>query len=169
MVKQSAVTQEMLNHQGPAIIFESEAEASRAILDRRIEKGQVVVIRYEGPKGGPGMQEMLTPTAALKGIGLDREVALLTDGRFSGATTGASIGHISPEAMEGGPIALLKNGDMIKIDIPGRRLDVLLTDKELQERLRQWRPKEPKIKQGYLGRYSRMVTSGSEGAVFQQS
>lgn len=167
VVKQSAVAPEMLKHSGPARIFESEGDASEAIIKRKIKSGEVIVIRYEGPKGGPGMQEMLTPTAAIKGIGMDKEVALITDGRFSGATTGASIGHISPEAMAGGPIAALKNGDIIEIDIPNKKLNVKLTKSEIKKRLKAWRPPKPKITGGYLGRYARLVTSGSTGAVFE--
>jgi dihydroxy-acid dehydratase len=167
IVKQSAVAPEMLRHSGPARIFESEGDAAEAIIARKIRPGEVIVIRYEGPKGGPGMQEMLTPTAAIKGIGMDKMVALITDGRFSGATTGASIGHVSPEAMAGGPIAALRNGDMIQIDIPARKLNVQLTNAEIRKRLKAWRPPKPKISTGYLGRYSRLVTSGSTGAVFE--
>jgi len=167
IVKQSAVALEMLRHSGPARIFESEADAAEAIIGRKIKAGEVIVIRYEGPKGGPGMQEMLTPTAAIKGIGMDKDVALITDGRFSGATTGASIGHVSPEAMAGGPIAALRNGDTIEIDIPAKRLDVKLTKAEIKKRLKSWRPPKPKISTGYMGRYSKLVTSGSTGAVFE--
>jgi dihydroxy-acid dehydratase len=167
VVKQSAVAPEMLKHSGPARIFESEGDASKAIIKRKIKSGEVIVIRYEGPKGGPGMQEMLTPTAAIKGIGMDKDVALITDGRFSGATTGASIGHVSPEAMAGGPIAALRNGDTIDIDIPNKKLDVRLTKSEIRNRLKTWSPPKPKISTGYLGRYSKLVTSGSTGAVFE--
>jgi dihydroxy-acid dehydratase len=167
IVKQSAVAPEMLKHSGPARIFESEGEAAEAIIGRKIKAGEVIVIRYEGPKGGPGMQEMLTPTAAIKGIGMDKDVALITDGRFSGATTGASIGHVSPEAMAGGPIAALRKGDIIKIDIPAKKLDVNLSHAEIKRRLKSWRPPKPKISTGYLGRYSKLVTSGSTGAVFE--
>jgi dihydroxy-acid dehydratase len=167
VVKQSAVAPEMLKHSGPARIFESEGDAAAAIIGRKIRPGEVIVIRYEGPKGGPGMQEMLTPTAAIKGIGMDKDVALITDGRFSGATTGASIGHVSPEAMAGGPIAALRNGDIIQIDIPRKRLDVKLSAAEIKRRLKAWKPPKPKISTGYLGRYSRLVTSGSTGAVFE--
>jgi dihydroxy-acid dehydratase len=168
VVKQSAVAPEMLRHSGPARIFESEGDAADAIIGRKIRKGEVIVIRYEGPKGGPGMQEMLTPTAAIKGIGMDKDVALITDGRFSGATTGASIGHVSPEAMAGGPIAALKNGDIIQIDIPAKKLNVRLTKAEIEKRLETWRPPKPKISTGYLARYSKLVTSGSTGAVFEE-
>jgi len=165
IVKQSAVLPEMLKHEGPARIFNSEEEASEAIFGNKIRSGDVIVIRYEGPKGGPGMREMLTPTSAIKGIGLDSTVALLTDGRFSGATTGASIGHISPEAMVGGPLALLKEGDIISIDIPNRQLNVKLSDEDIRKRRETWKPIEPKIKTGYIARYARTVTSGSNGAV----
>lgn len=165
VVKESAVSPEMLKHEGPARIFDSEPEANEAILNRSIEKGDVVVIRYEGPKGGPGMQEMLGPTAAIRGIGMDREVALITDGRFSGATSGASIGHVSPEAMEGGAIGLIKNGDVISIDIPQRKLDVLLSEDDLRKRRKSWQPPAPKIAGGCLARYARRVSSASAGAI----
>jgi dihydroxy-acid dehydratase len=167
VVKQSAVAPEMMKHTGPARIFESEAEASEAIMKRKFKAGDVIVIRYEGPKGGPGMQEMLTPTSAIKGIGMDKTVALITDGRFSGATTGASIGHVSPEAMAGGPIAALRNGDIIEIDIPAKKLNVKLTQAEIKKRLKTWKPPKPKISTGYLARYAKLVTSGSTGAVFE--
>jgi len=165
VVKESAVDPEMLKHEGPARIFDSEPAANEAILNRRVEKGDVIVIRYEGPKGGPGMQEMLSPTAAIKGIGMDKEVALITDGRFSGATSGASIGHVSPEAMEGGPIGLLENGDTIRIDIPARTLDVLLPEEALRKRRESWKPPAPKIATGCLGRYAQRVSSASAGAI----
>jgi dihydroxy-acid dehydratase len=165
VVKQSAVDPQMLVNSGRARVFEAEEEASQAILAGRIQPGDIVVIRYEGPKGGPGMREMLTPTSAIAGMGLDKEVALLTDGRFSGGTRGAAIGHISPEAAEGGPIALVKEGDRIKIDIPAKTLTLLVDDAELARRRQAWQPPEPKIRQGYLSRYSRMVSSGSQGAV----
>ncbi|HHW41091.1 MAG TPA: dihydroxy-acid dehydratase [Syntrophomonadaceae bacterium] len=165
VVKQSAVAPEMLVHKGPARVFNSEEEACAAILGGRIKPGEVIVIRYEGPKGGPGMREMLTPTSAVAGMGLDREVALITDGRFSGATRGASIGHISPEAAEGGPLALVEEGDIIQIDIPNRRLDVLVDETELNRRRQNWKQPEPKIKTGYLARYAALVTSASRGAV----
>jgi len=167
VVKKAGVDPEMLVHRGPARVFDSEEDAVQAILGGRINKGDVIVIRYEGPRGGPGMREMLTPTAAVAGMGLDKDVALLTDGRFSGATRGASIGHISPEAADGGPIAALREGDMIEIDIPNNRLAVALSDEELQSRLREWRPPEPRITRGYLARYARLVTSASTGAVFK--
>lgn len=167
VVKQSAVAPEMMRHEGPARVFDSEAEAIAAILGGKIVAGDIVVIRYEGPKGGPGMPEMLSPTSAIAGMGLDKDVALITDGRFSGASRGASIGHISPEAMEGGPIALVQEGDRIKIDIPGRRIDVLVSEEELAKRKASWKAPEPKIKQGYLNRYSRLVTSANTGAVLK--
>ena len=167
VVKQSAVAPEMLVHRGPARVFDSEDAAIDAIYKRNIKKGDVVVIRYEGPRGGPGMREMLGPTSAISGMGLDKEVALLTDGRFSGATKGASIGHISPEAMEGGPIALVREGDMISIDIPARKLDVELPEEELKRRAGEWKAPQPKITWGYLGRYARLVSSASTGAVFK--
>lgn len=168
VVKASAVSPEMMVHEGPARVFDSEDEAIDAILKGKINKGDVVVIRYEGPKGGPGMREMLSPTSALAGMGLDKDVALITDGRFSGATRGASIGHVSPEAAEGGPIAVLKDGDIISINIPERKLEVKLSDAELHERFKVWVKKEPQIKSGYLRRYAEMVTSASTGAVFKQ-
>jgi dihydroxy-acid dehydratase len=166
VVKQSAVDEVMLKHQGPARVFNSEEEAIKVILNRKILKGEVVVIRYEGPKGGPGMREMLAPTSAIVGVGRDRDVALLTDGRFSGGSRGAAIGHISPEAAEGGPIAVVQNGDQIEIDIPGRKLNLLISNKELKERLSQWKPPKKKLK-GYLKRYSRLVTSANTGATFE--
>ncbi|HEY9072869.1 MAG TPA: dihydroxy-acid dehydratase, partial [Desulfobaccales bacterium] len=165
VVKQSAVDEKMLVNEGTARVFEAEEEATRAILDGKIKPGDIVVIRYEGPKGGPGMREMLTPTSAIAGMGLDKEVALLTDGRFSGGTRGAAIGHISPEAAEGGPIALVKEGDHIKIDIPAKTLTLLVDEAELARRQAAWKAPEPKIKHGYASRYSRMVSSGSQGAV----
>ncbi len=167
VVKQSAVAPEMMCHEGPARVFDSEDLAIQAILGGKIVSGDIVVIRYEGPKGGPGMREMLSPTSAIAGMGLDKEVALLTDGRFSGASRGASIGHISPEAMEGGPIALVQEGDHIKIDIPGKRVDLLIDEAELDRRKSAWRQPEPKIKTGYLNRYSKLVTSANTGAVLK--
>jgi dihydroxy-acid dehydratase len=165
VVKQSAVDPQMLVNEGVARVFEGEEEATQAILGGRIKPGDIVVIRFEGPKGGPGMREMLTPTSSIAGMGLDKEVALLTDGRFSGGTRGAAIGHISPEAADGGPIALIKEGDRIKIDIPAKTLTLLVDDVELARRRQTWQPPEPKIKHGYVGRYSRIVSSGSQGAV----
>ncbi len=167
VVKQSAVDETMLKHQGPAIVFNSEEEAVKMILNRKIKKGEVVVIRYEGPKGGPGMREMLAPTSAIVGVGRDRDVALLTDGRFSGGSRGAAIGHISPEAAEGGPIAVVKNGDQIEIDIPRRKLNLLISDQELKKRLSQWKPQKKELK-GYLKRYARLVQSAHTGATFEE-
>ncbi|HEY8423346.1 MAG TPA: dihydroxy-acid dehydratase [Clostridia bacterium] len=168
VVKKSAVAPEMMVHTGPARVFDSEEDANKAILGGKINKGDVVVIRYEGPKGGPGMREMLSPTASLAGMGLDKDVALITDGRFSGATRGASIGHISPEAMTGGNIALIEEGDLIHIDIENGKLDVLVSDEELAKRAKNWRPKALELS-GYLQRYSELVTSASKGAVLKKS
>lgn len=164
VIKQSATAKEMLKHTGPAKVFDAESDAVEAILSGKIKAGDVVVIRYEGPKGGPGMREMLTATSAIVGAGLDKSVALLTDGRFSGATRGAAVGHISPEAAEGGEIALLKDGDMIEIDVPGRQLNVLLSGEIIEERKRNFVPKPPKISTGYLSRYAKTVKSASFGA-----
>jgi dihydroxy-acid dehydratase len=166
VVKQSAVDETMLRHRGPARVFDSEEKAIKVILDGKIKRGEVIVIRYEGPKGGPGFREMLAPTSAIVGVGRDRDVALLTDGRFSGASRGAAIGHISPEAAEGGPIALVKNGDQIEIDIPGRKLNLLISNEELKKRLSKWKPPKKKMK-GYLKRYARLVTSANTGATFE--
>jgi len=167
VVKASAVSKEMLVHKGPAKVYDSEEEVIQAIYTGKIQKGDVVVIRYEGPKGGPGMREMLSPTSALAGMGLDKDVALITDGRFSGATRGASIGHVSPEAMEGGEIAIIENGDIIEIDIPARKINVNLSEEEISDRLKKWVKPEPKIKKGYMSRYAKQVTSASTGAVFK--
>ncbi len=167
VVKRAAVAEEMLVHKGPARVFDSEDDAIKAIYEGKINKGDVVIIRYEGPKGGPGMREMLGPTSAIAGMGLDKDVALITDGRFSGATRGASIGHVSPEAMEGGPIAVVREGDIIHIDINEGKLNVEISDAELQERMKEWKAPEPKITKGYLGRYARLVTSASTGAVLK--
>jgi len=167
VVKRSAVAEEMLVHKGPARVFDSEEEVIVAIYNGKIQKGDVVVIRYEGPKGGPGMREMLSPTSAIAGMGLDKDVALITDGRFSGATRGASIGHVSPEAMEGGTIALVKEGDIISIDIPKGRLELEVSDEELAQRRKEWKAPEPKITKGYLGRYAKLVTSASTGAILK--
>jgi dihydroxy-acid dehydratase len=167
VVKQSAVSQNMMRFEGTAKVFNSEEEGMKAIMSGKIKAGNVVVIRYEGPKGGPGMREMLSPTAAIAGMGLSESVALITDGRFSGGTRGPCIGHVSPEAMEGGVIAIIKDGDKIKIDIPGRQIDVLLSAKEIQERLKKWKPLKPKITKGYLARYAKMVTSAGSGAVMK--
>ena len=165
VVKRSAVAPEMLTHEGPAKVYDSEDEAIAAIYAGEIKAGDVVVIRYEGPKGGPGMREMLSPTSAICGMGLDKEVALITDGRVSGATRAAAIGHVSPEAMEGGPIAFIKNGDIIEIDITKGILNVKVSDEEMAERKKNWTPNEPKIKTGYLKRYSKLVSSAMQGAV----
>jgi dihydroxy-acid dehydratase len=169
VVKQAAVAPEMLVHSGPARVFESEEEAVAAILGSQIKPGDVIVIRYEGPKGGPGMREMLTPTSAVAGMGLDKEVALITDGRFSGATRGAAIGHISPEGAVGGPISCVREGDIIKIDIPGCKLELAVSDIELEKRRIGWQQPEPKVKTGYLSRYARLVSSASQGAVLLES
>jgi len=166
IVKQAAVAEEMLKHAGPARIFDSEEDAFQAIVDAKIQKGDVIVIRYEGPKGGPGMQEMLSPTSALAGMGMDKAVALITDGRFSGASRGAAIGHISPEAATNGPLAALKEGDIIEIDISEKSLNVQLSEEEIQKRIAELPPFEPKIKTGYLARYAQMVSSADKGAVF---
>ena len=165
VVKESAVAEEMLKHSGPAIVFDSEEEAVASIFDKKIKKGDVVVIRYEGPKGGPGMREMLSPTSAIAGLGLDKDVALITDGRFSGATRGAAIGHVSPEAMEGGLIGLIKTGDTIEIDIPNRKLNVDLSQEEIEKRRKDYTKPEPKVKTGYLARYAKLVTSANTGAI----
>jgi len=163
IVKESAVEKDMLVFEGPAHVFNSEEEVLEALLNKQVFDGEVLVIRYEGPKGGPGMKEMLNPTAIITGMGL--RVALLTDGRFSGATRGACIGHISPEAMEGGPIALVQPGDIISIDIPKRSLQLLVSEDELQKRRQAWVKPEPKVKTGYLARYAKLVTSANKGAV----
>jgi dihydroxy-acid dehydratase len=167
VVKQSAVADEMLTHEGPARVFDSEAEAQEAILGGQIKPDDVVVIRYCGPRGGPGMPEMLSPTSAIIGMGLGKSVALLTDGRFSGGTQGACIGHVSPEAALGGPIGLVKEGDIISIDIPAKKIDIKLDDAELARRKLEWQPPEPKITSGYIARYAKLVTSGSTGAVLK--
>ncbi len=165
VVKQSAVAPEMLSHEGPARVFDAEDEAIAAITGGKINPGDVVVIRYEGPKGGPGMREMLNPTSTIAGMGLDVSVALITDGRFSGATRGASIGHVSPEAALGGTIALVSEGDRIAIDIPGRSITLLVSDEELQTRRETWVCPEPKVRTGYLARYARLVSSAAQGAI----
>ncbi len=167
VVKRSAVAPEMLKHEGPARVFDSEEEAIEAIRGGKINPGDVVVIRYEGPKGGPGMREMLNPTSAISGMGLGSTVALITDGRFSGATRGASIGHVSPEAALGGPIAFVHEGDIISIDINAHSIQLKVSDQELEERKKNWVPKEPKIKTGYLARYASLVTSANKGAVLE--
>ena len=167
VVKRSAVVPEMMVHEGPARVFDCEEDASEAILSGKIAAGDVVVIRYEGPKGGPGMREMLNPTSQIAGMGLGSSVALITDGRFSGASRGASIGHVSPEAAVGGPIALVEEGDIIKINIPENSLELLVSPEEMEERRKNWKPREPKITTGYLARYASMVTSGSRGAILE--
>ncbi|MEG2651808.1 MAG: dihydroxy-acid dehydratase, partial [Eubacterium sp.] len=167
VVKQSAVLPEMLVHEGPARVFESEEEAQTAINAGKITSGDVIVIRYEGPKGGPGMREMLAPTAAIMGMGLGNSVALITDGRFSGATRGACIGHVSPEAASGGPIAFVQDGDMIAIDIPARKLDLKVSDDEMARRRENWTPKAPNVTKGYLARYAKAVSSANKGAILE--
>ena len=167
VVKRSAVAPEMLKHEGPARVFDCEEDAIAAIKGGRIVDGDVVVIRYEGPKGGPGMREMLNPTSAIAGMGLGSTVALITDGRFSGASRGASIGHVSPEAAVGGPIALVEEGDIISIDIDNHQLNVLVSDEEMAARKAKWQPREPKVTTGYLARYASLVTSGDKGAILQ--
>ncbi len=167
VVKRSAVAPEMLVHEGPARVFDCEEDAMKAIMGDQIKDGDVVVIRYEGPKGGPGMREMLNPTSAIMGRGLGSTVALITDGRFSGATRGAAIGHVSPEAAVGGPIALVKEGDIISIDIMANKINVKVSDEEMEARRKEWTPKEPRIKTGYLARYASLVTSGNRGAILE--
>ncbi|MFZ3387197.1 MAG: dihydroxy-acid dehydratase [Candidatus Hydromicrobium sp.] len=167
VVKRSAVDPSMYHHKGKARIFNSEEESLEAIMNGKINSGDVIVIRYEGPKGGPGMREMLAPTSAIAGIGLDKEVVLITDGRFSGATRGASIGHVSPEAQAGGPICIVEEGDIIEIDIQENKINLLLSDEEIKKRIGKWNPPDIKIKEGYLARYSRLVTSAAKGAVLE--
>ena len=167
VVKRSAVVPEMMVHEGPARVFDCEEDAVEAIKGGKIVAGDVVVIRYEGPKGGPGMREMLNPTSAIAGMGLGSSVALITDGRFSGASRGASIGHVSPEAAVGGPIALVEEGDLIKINIPENKLEFVISDEELAARKAKWQPREPKVTSGYLARYAKMVTSGNRGAILE--
>lgn len=167
VVKQSAVSQNVMRFEGTAKVYDSEEKGMKAILAGKIRSGDVVVIRYEGPKGGPGMREMLSTTATIAGMGLSESVALITDGRFSGGTRGPCIGHISPEAMEGGPIAVIRDGDRILIDITKRKIELLVPDEEIKKRLSQWKPPKPKITMGYLSRYARMVTSAGKGAVMK--
>ena len=167
VVKRSAVVPEMMVHEGPARVFDCEEDAIDAIKSGKIVAGDVVVIRYEGPKGGPGMREMLNPTSAIAGMGLGSSVALITDGRFSGASRGASIGHVSPEAAVGGPIALIEEGDMISINIPETKLDVKVSEEEMERRKAKWQPREPKVTTGYLARYRELVTSGNRGAILE--
>jgi dihydroxy-acid dehydratase len=158
----------MLVNEGTARVFDSEEDSIKAILGGEIHPGDVVVIRYEGPKGGPGMREMLSPTSAIVGMGLDKSVALITDGRFSGGTRGAAIGHISPEAAESGPIGLVEEGDIIAIDIPNKKITLKVSEEELAERKKAFKPKPPAIKSGYLGRYAKLVTSANTGAIFKE-
>ena len=165
VVKQTAVSKNMMKFEGTAKVFDSEEAAMKAIMATEIKAGDVVVIRYEGPKGGPGMREMLSPTSAIAGMGLAESVALITDGRFSGGTRGPCIGHVSPEAMEGGPIAVVKDGDMIRIDIPKRKIEVVLSAQQIKERLEAWKKPQPKIKHGYLSRYAKLVSSAASGAI----
>ena len=167
VVKRSAVCDEMMVHEGPARVFDCEEDAIAAIKGGKIVAGDVVVIRYEGPKGGPGMREMLNPTSAIAGMGLGSSVALITDGRFSGASRGASIGHVSPEAAVGGPIALVEEGDIIRINIPEHKLEVVVSDEELARRKAAWTPREPKVTTGYLKRYAKMVSSANKGAILE--
>jgi len=167
VVKRSAVVPEMMKHEGPARVFDCEEDAIAAIKGGKIVAGDVVVIRYEGPKGGPGMREMLNPTSAIAGMGLGSSVALITDGRFSGASRGASIGHVSPEAAVGGPIAFVEEGDIIKIDIDNHSLELDISEEEMAKRKANWTPREPKVTTGYLARYAKMVTSGNRGAVLE--
>ena len=167
VVKQSAVAENMLVNESKARVFDTEDDAIAAILGGKIKAGDIVVIRYEGPKGGPGMREMLAPTSAIAGMGLDTTVALLTDGRFSGGTRGAAIGHISPEAAEGGPIGLVKEGDIIAIDIPKKTINLKVSSDELKKRQKAFKPRQPAIKSGYLARYAKLVTSASTGAIFK--
>ena len=167
MVKRSAVAPEMLRHSGPARVFDSEDEAIQAIYNGKIVDGDVVVIRYEGPKGGPGMREMLNPTSALAGMNLDKTVALITDGRFSGASRGASIGHVAPEAASGGPIGLIEEGDIITINIPDAQINVEVSDEVLAARKAAYVPHEPNVKTGWLARYARLVSGANKGAVMQ--
>ena len=167
VVKRSAVVDEMLVHEGPARVFECEEDAIDAIKGGRINEGDVVVIRYEGPKGGPGMREMLNPTSAIAGMGLGSSVALITDGRFSGASRGASIGHVSPEAAVGGPIAFVEEGDIIKINIPELSINLDISDEEMENRKKNWKPRKPKVTTGYLARYAAMTTSGAKGAILE--
>ncbi len=169
VVKQSAVLPEMMTHEGPARVFDCEEDATKAIMDNKIIAGDVIVIRYEGPAGGPGMREMLTPTSAIAGMGLDAKCALITDGRFSGGTKGASIGHVSPEAAQGGLIGVVEEGDTIRIDIPNKTIELVVTDDEIDARRARWRAPAPKIKTGYMARYAKLVSSAGNGAIFKSS
>jgi dihydroxy-acid dehydratase len=168
VVKQSAVLEEMMKHEGSARVFDSEEEATAAILGGKIKKKDVVIVRYEGPMGGPGMREMLTATSAIAGMGLDDSVALITDGRFSGGTRGAAIGHVSPEAIQGGPISIIQEGDIISIDIPNKQITLKVDDMEIKERLSKWKKPELKIRSGYMARYSKMVSSAGQGAILKE-
>ena len=165
VAKTAGISEKMLIHQGPARVFDSEREAMDTIMKRMIREGDIIVIRYEGPRGGPGMKEMLSPTAALAGMGLNESVALITDGRFSGATRGPCIGHVSPEAANGGPIAVIQEGDILEINVPKRSINVRLTSREIRERQNRWKPREPRIREGYLAQYARLVGSASKGAI----
>jgi dihydroxy-acid dehydratase len=167
VIKAAGALPVMMKFSGPAVIFDAETEAYDGIVGGKVKAGDVVVIRYEGPRGGPGMQEMLAPTSAIKGIGLGDKCALITDGRFSGGTAGACIGHISPEAAAGGPIGLLEPGDVIEIDVPGHKLSVRLSEEELAERRKKWTPREPRVKTGCLGKYAALATSADTGAVLR--
>jgi len=167
VVKRSAIARQMLKHRGPARVFDSEETSIRAILENQINRGEVVIIRYEGPKGGPGMREMLAATSALTGMGLDKDVALVTDGRFSGATKGAAIGHVSPEAAVGGPIALVKEGDMIAFDVEEGTITLDVAKEEMAKRKEAWKAPKPKIETGYLARYAKIVTSANTGAILE--
>ena len=167
VIKYAACEPKMREHRGLARVFDCEEDAYQAVVERRVEPGDVLVIRYEGPKGGPGMREMLNPTSAIAGMGLGSSVALITDGRFSGASRGASIGHVCPEAAQGGPIALVEEGDIISINIPENRLDVKVSDEEMQKRREKWQPRQPRVTTGYLARYEKMVTSANRGAVLE--
>lgn len=169
VVKTAAVKASMQTHRGPAKVFNCEEGATKALFSNEVEPGEVIIIRYEGPKGGPGMREMLTPTSALVSLGLEESVALVTDGRFSGITRGLCVGHVSPEAAEGGPIAILRDGDLVEIDIPRRRLSVELSQDEIEARLQKWKPKPPPVKKGYLLRYQALVKSASTGGVLRRA
>ena len=167
VVKTAGVDPELWHFEGPAVVFDSQEDACEGILNGKVQSGDCVVITHEGPKGGPGMREMLNPTSAIAGMGLGSSVALITDGRFSGASRGASIGHVSPEAAVGGPIALVEEGDMIRINIPETKLELLVSDEVLAERKANWKPRQPKVTTGYLARYASMVTSGNRGAILE--
>ena len=167
VIKQSAVSKKMMRFKGKARVFDSEESAMQAILNKKINKGEVIVIRYEGPKGGPGMREMLSPTSSIAGMGMSDDVALITDGRFSGGTRGPCIGHIAPEAAVGGPLAIVKNGDAISINVPQRKLELKISEKEISKRLSKWSPPKPSITEGYLRRYAAAVSQANEGAILK--